>query len=128
VLYLTAETGDRSKSILPPPGGPVGRIFIMVVGGPNIDALLDFYSSRFNLVRNPARMLAVGVIKRAQALADGELTPLATARLAERGNLIEYSGTPGRTRPIATGYCLDDFCGRRPRCTESRLDCTTDSP
>ena len=105
VLYLTAETGDRSKSILPPPGGPVGRIFIMVVGGPNIDALLDFYSSRFNLVRNPARMLAVGVIKRAQALADGELTPLATARLAERGNLIEFDGYSSRTRarPVEPG-------------------------
>lgn len=98
VLYLTAETGDRSKSILPPPGGPVGRIFIMVVGGPDIDTLLDFYSSRFNFVRNPARMLAVGVIKRAQGLAEGELTPLATARLAERGNLIEFDGYSKRTR------------------------------
>ncbi len=102
VLYLTAETGDRSKSILPPPGGPVGRIFIMVVGGPDIDALLDFYSSRFNLVRNPARMLSVGVIKRAQQLADGELTPLATARLAERGNLIEFDGYSSRTRARPT--------------------------
>jgi hypothetical protein len=99
VLYLTAETGDRSKSILPLPGGPVGRIFIMVVGGPDIDALLDFYSSSFTLVRNKARMLSVGVVKRAQELADGELTPLATARLAEPGNLIEFDGYSSRTRP-----------------------------
>ena len=105
VLYLTAETGDRSRSVLPDPKGRIGRIFIMVVGGPDIDALLDFYSSRFNLVRNPARMLAVGVVKRAQQLADGELTPLATARLAERGNLIEFDGYSSRTRarPVEPG-------------------------
>jgi len=99
VLYLTAETGDRSKSILPLPGGPVGRIFIMVVGGPDIDALLDFYAQSFTLVRNKARMLSVGVVKRAQNLADDELTPLATARLAEPGNLIEFDGYSSRTRP-----------------------------
>lgn len=105
VLYLTAETGDRSKSILPPPGGPVGRIFIMVVGGPNIDALLDFYSSRFNLVRNTPRMLSVGVLKRAQKLAEGEFTPLATARLGERGNLLEFDGYAAstRARPVEPG-------------------------
>lgn len=105
VLYLTAETGDRSKSILPPPGGPVGRIFIMVVGGPNIDAMLDFYSSTFNLVRNTPRMMTVGVLKRAQQLADGEFTPLATARLAERGNLLEFDGYSARThaRPVEPG-------------------------
>lgn len=102
VLYLTAETGDRSKSTLPPPNGEIGRVFIMVLGGPDIDALLDFYSSNFNLVRNKPRMLNVGVVRRAQKLADDEMTPLATARLAERGNLIEFDGYSARTkaRPV----------------------------
>lgn len=102
VLYLTAETGDRSKSVLPPPNGEIGRVFIMVVGGPDIDALLDFYSSKFTLVRNTPRMMNVGVVRRAQDLAADELTPLATARLAERGNLIEFDGYSARStaRPV----------------------------
>jgi hypothetical protein len=105
VLYLTAETGDRSKSVLPSPNGEVGRVFIMVLGGPDINALLDFYSSKFTLVRNNPRMMNVGVVRRAQRLADDEMTPLATARLAERGNLIEFDGYSPRTqaRPKAPG-------------------------
>jgi catechol 2,3-dioxygenase-like lactoylglutathione lyase family enzyme len=51
VLYLTAETGDRSRSLLPLPNGEVGRIFIMVVAGPDIEALLDFYTTPFGLTR-----------------------------------------------------------------------------
>lgn len=98
VLYLTAETGDRSKSILPLPGGEVGRIFIMVVAGPDIDALLDFYSAKFQMTRGTARMRTVGVIKRAQGLGD-EATPLATMRLAQHGNLIEFDGYSGKATP-----------------------------
>jgi len=103
VIYFTAETGDRSRSPLPPPNGDIGRIFIMVVAGGNIDALLDFYSSRFNLQRNVARQMRVGVVARAQQLADGETIGLATARLGEHGNLLEFDGyNPQRTGPRAT--------------------------
>jgi hypothetical protein len=104
VLYLTAETGDRSKSILPLPGGDVGRIFIMVVAGPDIDALLDFYSAKFDMTRGTARKRTVGVIKRAQGLGDDE-TPLATMRLAQHGNLIEFDGYSAKAivRPVERG-------------------------
>lgn len=103
VIYFTAETGDRSKSPLPDPNGDIGRIFIMVVAGGDIDALLDFYSSRFTLQRNVARQMRVGVVARAQQLAEGETIGLATARLAEHGNLLEFDGyDPKRTGPRAT--------------------------
>lgn len=104
VLYLTAETGDRSKSILPLPGGEVGRIFIMVVAGPDIEALLDFYSSKFEMARGTARKRTVGVIKRAQGLGDDE-TPLATMRLAQHGNLLEFDGYSSKAsaRPVERG-------------------------
>lgn len=103
VIYFTAETGDRSKSPLPDPNGDIGRIFIMVVAGGDIDALLDFYSSRFTLQRNVARQMRVGVVARAQQLAEGETIGLATARLAEHGNLLEFDGyDPKRTAPRAT--------------------------
>jgi hypothetical protein len=102
VIYFTAETGDRSKSPLPLPNGDIGRIFIMVVAGGDIEALLDFYSSRFQLQRNPARQMRVGVVARAQQLPEDETIGLATARLAEHGNLIEFDGyNPARTGPRA---------------------------
>ncbi|MEY3466674.1 MAG: hypothetical protein RL603_2274 [Pseudomonadota bacterium] len=104
VLYLTAETGDRSKSILPQPGGAIGRIFIMVLAGPDIEALLDFYSGKFDMTRATARKRTVGVIKRAQGLGDDE-TPLATMRLAQAGNLVEFDGYSPKAivRPVMRG-------------------------
>ena len=92
VLYLTAETGDRSRSLLPLPNGEVGRIFIMVVAGPDIEALLDFYTTPFVLTRNKARSVPVGVLIRAQSLEPGTGLPLTTTRLAQHGNLIEFDG------------------------------------
>jgi catechol 2,3-dioxygenase-like lactoylglutathione lyase family enzyme len=102
VLYLTAETGDRSRSLLPPPGGTVGRVFIMVVAGPDIDALLDWYASHFGMARGTARQLSVGVVQRAQGLAPGATVPLATQRLAQPGNLIEFDGYQGQTGARST--------------------------
>ncbi|MBU3672275.1 MAG: VOC family protein, partial [Sinobacteraceae bacterium] len=101
VLYLTAETGDRSRSLLPLPNGEVGRIFIMVIGGPDIEALLDFYTTPFGLTRNKPRSVPVGVLIRAQSLAPGTGLPLTTTRLAEHGNLIEFDGYSANAGPRA---------------------------
>lgn len=101
VLYLTAETGDRSRSQLPLPNGEVGRIFIMVIGGPNIEALLDFYTTPFGLTRNKPRSVPVGVLTRAQSLAPGTGLPLTTTRLAQHGNLIEFDGYSSNAGPRA---------------------------
>jgi catechol 2,3-dioxygenase-like lactoylglutathione lyase family enzyme len=101
VLYLTAETGDRSRSLLPLPNGEVGRIFIMVIGGPNIEALLDFYTTPFGLTRNKPRSVPVGVLTRAQSLAPGTGLPLTTTRLAQHGNLIEFDGYSANAGPRA---------------------------
>ena len=99
VLYLTAETGDRSRSLLPLPNGEVGRIFIMVVAGPDIEALLDFYTTPFGLTRNKPRSVPVGVVIRAQSLAPGTGLPLTTTRLAQHGNLIEFDGYSANAGP-----------------------------
>jgi hypothetical protein len=105
VLYLTAETGDRSKSILPPPNGEVGRIFIMVLAGPEIERLLDFYSGKFAMARGTVRQRPVGVLQRAQGLSSETALPLTTVRLAQHGNLIELDGyAPSSTaRPQRRG-------------------------
>ena len=106
VLYLTAETGDRERSTLPLPRGDVGRPFIMVVAGPDIEVLLDWYSSRFSLVRGDSRPATVRVVQGAQGL-DGDATiGLGLMRLGEHGNLIEFDGYSSATsgpRPFRAG-------------------------
>jgi catechol 2,3-dioxygenase-like lactoylglutathione lyase family enzyme len=105
VLYLTGESGDRSRSPLPPPGGPIGRVFIMVLAGPDIQALLAAYGAAFGLVPNAVGQRAVSVLQRAQGLGPDELLPLTTARLAEPGNLLEFDGYSERATPrrVAAG-------------------------
>ena len=94
VLYLTAETGDRSRSPLPDPGGEVGRIFIMVLAGPDIEALNRWYSGHFDLTAGVVRERHVGVLVRAQNLAPDQTVPLTTVRLGQPGNLLELDGYP----------------------------------
>jgi hypothetical protein len=105
VLYLTAETGDHSRSPLPAPGGEVGRIFIMVVAGPDISALNRWYSERFGLTAGVVRDRTVGVLSRAQNLRAGQTVPLTTIRLGQPGNLLELDGYPATAgaRPQARG-------------------------
>jgi catechol 2,3-dioxygenase-like lactoylglutathione lyase family enzyme len=92
VLYLTAETGDRETSTLPKPGGDIGRIFIMVLAGPDIDSHLEWYGKAFDMQYYPAKQLPVGVVQDAQALSAEEPIWLGIMRLAEHGNLIEFDG------------------------------------
>jgi len=105
VLYLTSETGDRSRSPLPAPGGPIGRIFIMVLGGPDINAMVDWYATGFGLSSGPIRGTPIGVVQRAQGLGPQVETPITTMRLAQPGNLFELDGysTSATIRPRAIG-------------------------
>jgi hypothetical protein len=99
VLYLTAETGDRSRSPLPDPLGEVGRIFIMVLAGPDIHALNDWYARSFGLSPGRVNDRPVGVVGRAQNLPAGATIPLTTIRLAQHGNLLELDGYPPAAAP-----------------------------
>jgi hypothetical protein len=105
VLYLTSETGDRSRSPLPPPGGPIGRIFIMVLGGPDIRAMVDWYATGFGLSSGPIRTTPISVVQRAQGLGAEVETPITTMRLAQQGNLFELDGytPPATARPRRPG-------------------------
>jgi len=105
VLYLTSETGDRSRSPLPAPGGPVGRIFIMVGAGPDIQAMVDWYATGFGLTSGPIRGTPIGVVQRAQGLPAAQDTPITTMRLAQQGNLFELDGygSSASVRPRSVG-------------------------
>lgn len=106
VLYLTSETGDRTRSPLPPPNGPIGRIFIMVVAGPQPQQLVDWYADKFNMARGTLRDRPVGVLQRAQGLPPDRLLPLTTMRLAQQGNLLELDGYSENAgpRPVRRGH------------------------
>ncbi|MEZ5500481.1 MAG: hypothetical protein R3E77_13780 [Steroidobacteraceae bacterium] len=97
VLYLTAETGDRSKSRLPLPGGEVGRIFIMVLAGSDIDAMLGWYASTFGLQPGKVRPTPIGVVQRAQGRGADYQYPLAVMALRDPGNMLEFDGYPADT-------------------------------
>jgi hypothetical protein len=105
VLYLTSETGDRSRSPLPAPGGPIGRVFIMVAGGPDIQAMVDWYAAGFGLSSGPIRDTPIGVVQQAQNLPADRGTPITTMRLAKPGNLFELDGYSAAAtwRPRAVG-------------------------
>lgn len=99
VLYLTAETGDRSNSLLPRPGAFVGRIFIMVLAGPDIQALQDFYADTFKMERGPIRNSPVELINRAQGIALDSERPITIVRMADHGNILELDGYGDHTGP-----------------------------
>ena len=101
VLYLTSETGDRSKSILPLPNGRVGRVFIMVFAATDPRRTLDWYARSFSLTPGPLRTRPNAVLNDAQGLPSGTPLPIATARLAQHGNLIQVDGYSEQAKPRA---------------------------
>jgi hypothetical protein len=105
VLYLTTETGDRSTSSLPLPGSLVDRPFIMVVAGPDIAAMRDWWTSRFNLQPRAINASLGKLTRTAQnAAADAEFT-ISLVYLEQHGNMLQLDGYPAATtaRPQAPG-------------------------
>lgn len=99
VLYLTAETGDRTKSLLPRPGAFVGRVFIMVLAGPDINALQDWYCDTFDMARGPINNSPIDLINDAQGLPKGSERPLTIVGMSEHGNILELDGYGDNTGP-----------------------------
>ena len=99
-LYLTMESGDRAKSILPPPRAPVDRPFILVLAGSDFEVMRRWYVDRFDLRQRPVRDAKVRVVQAAQGLGPEDTFPLTTLGLAERGYLIELDGYPARTTTV----------------------------
>jgi hypothetical protein len=77
----------------------------MVLAGPDINALLEYYSKAFDIVPGKVRERSVGVLRNAQGLPPDRLLPLTTGRLAQHGNLIEFDGYSEKAgpRPRAKG-------------------------
>lgn len=106
ILYLTTETGDRVTSTLPMPVGDLGRLFIIVLGGPDIVEIRDFYAERFRLQANPIRVSRGQTVQRAWGGTESGTHPITLIRFAEHGNSMELNGyvKPGLTpRPREEG-------------------------
>jgi hypothetical protein len=92
VLYLTSELGDRSASPLPRPDGEVGRPFIMVIAGPNIDELLRFYDKNFGVKAFPVTTQRLALLQKPQTTGPNYEFPITAGALAEHGHLLEFDG------------------------------------
>ncbi|CUS44151.1 MAG: VOC family protein [Pseudomonadota bacterium] len=108
-LYFTMESGDRSTSILPRPRSLIDRPFILVIAGPDFDALRNWYCDLFDLKRRPLRDSRISLIQTAQGLAPDTVTRMTTAGLRDHGYLFEFDEYPpgpgliARPRPCAPG-------------------------
>jgi hypothetical protein len=64
----------------------------MVLAATHPRHTLDWYAEKFSLRPGALRARPNEMINRAQNIAAGTALPIATARLAEHGNLIEFDG------------------------------------
>jgi hypothetical protein len=121
ILYLTCETGDREKSTLPLPGSFVDRPFIMILAGPDIDELENFYVEKFGMGAIPHFQSSIKMISQALGLPEDHVFELGLLRGRERGNNIELDTYPEsaghRARPdgqlppgvAMTSFSVDDL-------------------
>ena len=77
----------------------------MVLAGPDITELENFYVGTFNLNPEPHRDYNLDLVSQAQGQPAGTTYPLGLLRLGERGNNIELDEYPAGTsaRPSADG-------------------------
>ncbi|MDX2224455.1 MAG: hypothetical protein SFV21_17010 [Rhodospirillaceae bacterium] len=104
-FYFTADTAPADKAVLPRAKSFIDRTFIMVLAGPDADALSKFYTETFLMGGYPPRPVPIDIIAKAQGLPLDHQFPLGLARAAEPGNNIEIDGYPAsaKARPRADG-------------------------
>jgi hypothetical protein len=103
-LYLTRIAAGSGYD-LAPALSPVGRVFITVVGGPDIEQLRRFYETRFGNQPSATKDVRIRVLSRANGLpAEETKHGLATLPLAD-GTLFELDRYPAGTgaRPCRDG-------------------------
>jgi catechol 2,3-dioxygenase-like lactoylglutathione lyase family enzyme len=99
ILYLTADTGPREKSLLPEPGADVGRPFIMVQASGSTQRTRDWYAKSFAMKKGPINGNTIDIIQSAQALPPDHPFPLSLMAMADSGNFLELDGYPASTGP-----------------------------
>jgi hypothetical protein len=106
VLYLTEQT-DKEATLLPDPRGLVGRTFILVLGGPDVGAIMNFYGSKFSIPVGEPNEGTNALVNKALDLPDDYKLEIGFMPLGEPGNFLEIDGYP-------------EMAGARPR-TQGQL-------
>ncbi|NNM01783.1 MAG: hypothetical protein HKO62_13600, partial [Gammaproteobacteria bacterium] len=98
LLYFTQIRSAESSGFGLQPGKTfVDRVFIMVVGGGEIDTLRRFYAATFNMPVSDPLMYRIGVLSRAWQLPEETLHKLALVKLSDRF-LLELDQYPDGLR------------------------------
>ena len=98
IIYLTRIIPEGSGFNLGSAQSYVDRVFIMVVGGPSMKALQDFYSQKLNMPVTEASDWTIGVISRLNNLPEDTVYPLALVSF-EQDFLIELDEYPSVVVP-----------------------------
>jgi hypothetical protein len=98
VLYLTRNNNFAINTF-------VDRVFIMVVAGPSMNELDDYYAQKTGLVVGDATPFPISVVSRAQGLPPDTTYPLAIATVSQEF-LIELDEYPEgiEARPVEDGF------------------------
>ena len=105
MIYLTRIIPDGSGYNLGSAKSYVDRVFIMVVGGPSMENLQEYYRETFDMPVTEASDWTIGVISRLNDLPEDTLYPLAIAEF-DKDFLIELDEYPETIVPreIADGH------------------------
>lgn len=93
MIYLTRIIPDGSGYNLGSAKSYVDRVFIMVVGGPSMEDLQNYYRDTFDMPVSEASDWTIGVISRLNNLPEDTVYPLAIAEF-EKDFLIELDEYP----------------------------------
>ena len=128
LLYLTQFKRPVPGLEVPDTRCDVDRTFIVILGGPSMDALQDFYAERFGVPRAPAVESRVKGMSAAFGLDPEHRYPIAALPLAGKC-LIEVdqmpdAAAPRKTRPqqLPPGIAIVSFDGRQSGCLRGPAD------
>lgn len=104
VVYLTQFKRRLEEFDTPEPLCPVDRCFIVILGGPDLSALRQFYQSRFAVPEAPVMPVKITVLSEALGLPADQLHELSALPLAGQ-SFIEADQYPAQTvaRTVPTG-------------------------
>ncbi len=103
-LYFTRVIPAGFPIPMTPAAAPVDRVFIMVVGGPSMTALQDFYGKSLGLAVGKSSNWQITVLSRALGLPMETTYPLAVAAM-QKDFLVELDEYPSKAvpRPVREG-------------------------
>lgn len=117
VLYLTMVKRPVEGFDLPTASGPVGRPFIVILGG-ELDQLLEYYSSELGVPAAPVMEAKISVLSNAYGLPETQYHRLCAVAVGGQ-SYIELDQYPSAAipRPAVTGFlppgqCMVSFEGK----------------